>query len=122
MSESVQEHTTHMIHFWLEHELRIVNTTLAKPTEKKATFRNIGTARDESIRRWRSTHGDRFAYEQIDYITCTHRWKNTVKHAESDTTANIDSDHYPAWAAIQIIFIRLLKWPKERHQLEKLFA
>ena len=30
------------------------------------------------------------------------RWRNTVKDAESDTAANIESDHYPVKALIRI--------------------
>ena len=37
----------------------------------------------------------RGTHEQNDYILTQNRWKNTVKNAESDTNANIDSDHYP---------------------------
>ena len=47
----------------------------------------VGVDRCQEIRR--GTH------EQIDFIIVAHRWKNSVPNAESDTNANIHSDHYP---------------------------
>ena len=31
----------------------------------------------------------------VDYIVTTKGWRNSIADAESDTGANIDTDHYP---------------------------
>ena len=36
-------------------------------------------------------------YDQIDFILVPKRWQNGVLNAESDTEANINSDHFPVW-------------------------
>lgn len=38
---------------------------------------------------------DRNRYDQYDYILDGKRWKNNTINIESDTNANIDSDHVP---------------------------
>ena len=40
-------------------------------------------------------------HEQIDDIAVQQRWKNTITNAESNTNANLDSDHYPVTATIK---------------------
>ena len=39
-------------------------------------------------------------HEQLDYIMTNQRWKNSITNAESDTKANINSDHFPVVATI----------------------
>ena len=72
----------------------IMNTKFKKQNEKLATYRRIGATIGDEIQR--PTH------EQLDYIITTYRWKNTTLDAESDTQANIDSDHYPVKAKLRI--------------------
>ena len=38
----------------------------------------------------------------MDYILAPHRWKHSVLNVESDTSANLVSDHYPVIAKIRI--------------------
>ncbi len=38
----------------------------------------------------------------MQYILTTERWKNSVKDAEADPTANIDTRHHPVKARITI--------------------
>ena len=37
----------------------------------------------------------------MDYWLTTNRWKNTVVNMESDTKANIDSDHHPVMGTLE---------------------
>jgi len=81
----------------MTNELRIVNTMYRKTKHKTATYRII---------KERCTEGEpemtNRNFEQIDYIITTRRWRNTVMNAESDTKANINSDHFPVKALIRI--------------------
>ena len=58
------------------------------------TFREIGVTRDAPIQR--GTH------EQIDFIVTPNRWKNSIKDVTGHHTANINSDHYPIVARINV--------------------
>ena len=40
--------------------------------------------------------------EQIDFALVQKRWWNSVQNAETDTQANIDTDHYPLTLTIKI--------------------
>ena len=50
-------------------------------------------------------------HEQLDYIITTNRWKNSIRNAESDANANIDSDHFPVTTTINV---RLKKQGKKK--------
>ena len=85
-----------MIEFCSANDLKVTNTMFRKPLHKIATYRKRketdGITNEDVCQ---ETH------EQIDHTLTTRRWKNTVKDAESDTKANIDSDHYPVTNTIQ---------------------
>ena len=72
----------------------LANTHFCKPDNKLATVRTIRQSIDAPIAR--GTH------EQIDYSIVGKRWRNTVQNAESDTWANIHSDHYPVICAVRL--------------------
>jgi len=72
------------------YNLIAMNTRFRKRPEKIATCRKIKETdgiTTEPITK--ETH------EQLDYWLVPNRWKNSIKNVESDTNANIDSDHYP---------------------------
>ena len=52
-------------------------------------------------------------YETLDYILTPQRWKNTVLDCESDIKANINSDHFPLVAKIQLK-LKALRNPKDK--------
>jgi hypothetical protein len=78
-------------------ELIVTNTKFNKTFEKTATYRK--NKKHENITNEPITTQ---THEQLDYTPTTRRWKNSVKNAESDTKANIDSDHYPVINTIKI--------------------
>ena len=94
MADKVKENRNLMVEFCLTNELRVVNTMYRKRIERVATYRRIGVAISEPIEA--GTH------EQLDYIVTTKRWRNSITDAESDTGANIDTDHYPVTGTIRI--------------------
>ena len=64
------------------------------------TFDNIITYSKVGIKQGEPVDPD--THEQIEYIIITKRWRNAITNAESDTHANIDSDHYPVKATMQV--------------------
>ena len=94
LSEEVTWNRSRCIQYCLKHNLILSNTRFKKTKEKTATFRWPGIEINEEI-----THKN---HEQIEYIAVQHRWKNSVLNAESDSKANIKSDHYPVIATIRI--------------------
>lgn len=87
-TDEVQHNRNKLIQYCNNHEMILTNTKFAKTKHKLATYRSIGTTIGDEMKKT-PTH------EHIDYIITTQRWRHTLKHVESDTTANIDSDHYP---------------------------
>ena len=94
LSEEVTWNRDRCIEFCFKQDLILANTRFKKTKEKTATFRTPGTLETEGI--------EHKKHEQIDYIAVQHRWKNTITDAESNTNANLDSDHYPVTATIRI--------------------
>ena len=78
-----------------------VNTMYKKQKEKLATYMEVGTRIGREIQR--GTH------EQIDFILINRRYRNMVTNAESDSKANIESDHYPVWAEAGLLLKREAK-------------
>jgi exonuclease III len=93
LSDAVKWNRRRCIQFCQKHKLFLANTNFKKIPGKTATFRGK-TDIDQEI-----THKN---HEQIDYIAVQHRWKNSILNAESDSTSNIKSDHYPVTATIRI--------------------
>ena len=52
---------------------------------------------------------DNKTHAQIDFVIVSHRWRNSITNAESDTRANLHSDHFPVHFTIRI---RLKQTPK----------
>ena len=69
--------------------LKITNTQFKKQDHNIATYRinKETTTRHEPITT--QTHA------QIDYILTARRWRNSITGVESQTRANIQSDHFP---------------------------
>ena len=86
-SEQVKWNRQILIDFCLEKHYIVANTWFQKQNHKLATFMEIGTRREHNIKRGN--------WEQIDFILIQHRWRNAIRDCESDTMANIDSDHCP---------------------------
>ena len=61
---------------------------------------------------------DYLHFDQIDYFLVRNRWKNTVKNAETDPDAPIDSDHYPLWMRNEIKFKRIRKQPHYQNKFD----
>ena len=93
-SDQVIENRQMLIDFCMDHQLILANTLFKKNKHKLVTYREIGTTIEDEVRR--GTH------EQIDFIIVASKWKNNIKNAESDTDANIDSDHYPVIVEIRV--------------------
>ena len=93
-SEQVIENRQALIDFCSTNDMRLANTFHEKPDSKLATYREKETLLGEEFRRGK--------YEQIDFILVPKRWNNTVLNTESDTLANVTSDHYPVRASIRI--------------------
>ena len=90
-TEAMKEHRDLMIEFCMTNDMRVVNTMYKKrPETKTATYRKVEIDIAHEI--------DKDTHEQIDYIVTPKRWRNAITNAESDTKANIDSDHYPVIA------------------------
>ncbi len=108
----VRENRDKLITLCQTHKMRIMNTMFKKPKGKLATYREVGTPIW-----WPKERGHPYGYEQLDYILTTERWKNTVKDAEADPKANIDTRHHPVKARIRI----KLKGIKKIQQSRKIY-
>ena len=97
LTEPMRDNRDLMMEMCLTNDLKIVNTMYRKRLENIATYRK--RKETEGIT-GEAIHQD--THEQIDYILVTQRWRNSVTNAESDTQANINTDHYPVKATIQV--------------------
>ena len=91
-----------------------MNTKFRKRPEKLATYRKIKETEgitNEPISK--NTH------EQLDYWLVPNRWKNSVINMESDTNANIDSDHYPVVGTFKTKLKGVSTLGKHRNRFEK---
>ena len=80
-SAEVRENRVIFISWCLEHNQKVANTLFEKTDCKLVTYRAVGTKINEPL--------NRPAYEQLDFVTVPHRWKNSIKDCESDSAANI---------------------------------
>jgi len=85
--EEVWQNRMKLIDFCKMNHLRLENTWFMKTDAKLVTYRAPGTQIGSQLRR--------HDYEQLDFVVVPRRWKNSVTNVESDTQANINSDHYP---------------------------
>ena len=110
--EGVMENRNLLIEHCTSHNLTICNTWFKKPKCKTVTFKEIGTTMEDEYARGK--------HEQLDFITIQHRWKNLVTNAESDTTANIHTDHYPVWIKFRMkLKAETTKKHKQRDKYDK---
>ncbi len=58
----------------------------------------------------------RECFEMIDYVIIPNRWKNSIKHVESDIHANINTDHFPI--KVKIIIDLKAKYVKDKTTYE----
>ena len=96
------------------YNLVAMNTKFRKRPEKLATYRKIKETEgitNEPISK--NTH------EQLDYWLVPNRWKNSVINMESDTNANIDSDHYPVVGTFKTKLKGISTLGKQRSRFEK---
>jgi len=96
LSEDVLWNRTRCIQFCLKHKFFLSNTKFKKTKEKTATYR-----KEKAIHK-RFDEISHLNHEQIDFIAVQHRWINSIFNSESDTKANITTDHYPVIATVRI--------------------
>ena len=82
--------------------------------EKLATYRK--TKETEGITNETIT---KETHEQLDYWLVPNRWKSSFKKMESDTTANIESDHYPVIGTFKIKLRGISTMGKHRSRFEQ---
>ena len=87
-NEGMIDNRDRMMEFATTNSLKICNTMYKKPLTKLATYRKEKSTNLTTEVILPQTH------EQLDYWAVTSRWKNTVTNMESDTQANIHTDHY----------------------------
>ena len=78
-----------LVQFALANELKIVNTLHQTHIGKLATYRI-----DKTIVNRNNEIIANKIHAQINYILAERRWRNSVSDTESDTRANINSDHF----------------------------
>ena len=83
----VHDSRTKLVNFCMSNDCAVMNTMFEKPSTKLITHRHASAQYGPPWTRGR--------YEVLDYIVIGQRWKNVVTNAESDTAANIPSDHFP---------------------------
>ena len=96
-----------MVEYCTTNDLLVINTMYRKTNNKIATYRK--EKRPPAENEIEIFSADK--HEQLDYIPTHRRWRNSIVNAESDTAANIYSDHLPVIANIHL----KLKNVKEAH-------
>ena len=86
-----------LIKLCLENDLKIDNAMFPKPANKLAPYLPLGVSKTASISA--NTHW------QIDFIM-TRRDNIRIEDCETDTKAQLQSDHYPVMAQMKIKFKR----------------
>ena len=96
-TEGMKENRDMMIELCGTNELMVMNTMYRKRPERIATYRKSKESQEEQMEEiTKDTH------EQLDYTLAMKRWRNSVTNAESDTKANVNTDHYPVTMRIRI--------------------
>ena len=86
-TEEQQQSRELLVNFCKNNDYTIANTTFRKPTQKKCTFK-----------KWDREPGppwNQEKYREIDWILVNNRGENSITDIETDTQANISSDHFP---------------------------
>ena len=81
------------LHLGDNNKMLITNTQFRKQEHK--LFTRLQPGKDK----YNITHATHY---QIDHIMVQKRWRNGILNVEADGKANIDSDHYPLWAEVEI--------------------
>jgi hypothetical protein len=81
----------------MANELKMTNTMFKKRIGKLATYRILQETNEITYEEINNkTHA------QIDFVMASHRWRNPTTDVESQTRANIHSDHFPLVFTIRI--------------------
>ena len=78
-----------------------MNNWFKKPERKPVTARNLVTKEKLAIAELEGNY-TRETHDQVDFILAQRRWINSITNAETDPDANVDSDHFPVIANIEI--------------------
>ena len=109
--EGMLENRELLMQFAMTNEMKITSTMYKKHMGKLATYRivkdNTETTYEEINNR---THA------QIDFVIVSHRWRNSMTNTESDTRANLNTDHFPSYFTIRIRLKQISKGGKPRPQ------
>ena len=98
-----------LMQFAMANELKITNTMYKKHIGKLATYRIVKDNTDTTYEEINNkTHA------QIDYVIVSHRWRNSITDIETDTKANLHSDHFPLHFTIRIRLKQVQKGGKTR--------
>ena len=89
LTEGMLENREPLVQFTTANEMNIINAMYKNNTTKLATYRIDKSTDKQYCNITNKTHA------QIDYILVEERWRNTIINTETQTTANIHSDHYP---------------------------
>ena len=98
MPNDTRDNRDYLIEYCTTHELRVLNTMYRKTPNKLATYR-------KKKEKPKPNETESFAattHEQLDYIITNKRWRNSISNTESDTKANIDTDHFPVIATVKL--------------------
>ena len=91
-SDGAEDNRSRFLTYCINNHLKVMNTMLDKPEEKRLNFAEMGVAGPPYTRH---------RHEMIDFIQTSDRWKNTVKNCESDITY-IETMRKPVWAGVRI--------------------
>jgi hypothetical protein len=108
-TENMLENRELLMQFAVANELKLTNTMFTKHMGKLATYRiakDNAEVTDEEINS--KTHA------QIDFVIVSHRWRNSITDVESDTRANLNTDHFPFSFTIRIKLKQIQKEGKPR--------
>ena len=115
LTETMRDNRDLMTELCMTNEMRVMNTMYRKPKQKTATYRIIKSTPEEG----HQETVEAGTHEQIDYILTMRRWSNTVTNAESDTCANINTDHYPVVVDIRIRLRKIEKGGEGRKRYKQ---
>ena len=105
LKDGTEENRRLLLNFCIENEMKLMNTTFTKPKEKLISYRPIGINKDAPI--------TDEAHEQIDYIITKRKTEARIVDCETDTNMEINTDHYPMIAKMNMKFRRINKEAKE---------
>lgn len=96
-TEGVLENGELLMQFAMSHEVEIANTMYKTHIGKLATYRIVEDSTEVTYEQI-----DNKTHAQIDFVIVSHRWRNSTTDVESDTRANLDTDHFPPHFEIRV--------------------